>query len=48
MVTLATNHVAAIFISFGGPEGLQESCDRMAALLTQYAQGHDISMEIVK
>ena len=35
MVTLATTHVAAILISFGGPEGLQESCDRMVALLTQ-------------
>ena len=48
MVTLATTHVAAIFISFGGLESLQESCDRMAALLTQYVQGHDISIEIVK
>ena len=48
MVTLSTTHVAAIFISFGGPDGLQESCDRMAALFAKYAQGHDITAEIVQ
>jgi len=48
MVTLNTTHVAAVFISFGGPDSLQDFCDRMAALFTRYAQGHDITTEIVK
>jgi len=47
MVTLATTHVAAILISFGGTEGLQQSCDRMLALFSQYARGRDPQIEIV-
>ena len=47
MVTLATTQIAAILISFGGPESLDASCERMSALLLQYAQAHDVSLEIV-
>jgi DNA/RNA-binding domain of Phe-tRNA-synthetase-like protein len=47
MVTLTTNHIAAILISFGGPDPLQESCDRISALLLQYANGQEISVELV-
>jgi DNA/RNA-binding domain of Phe-tRNA-synthetase-like protein len=47
MVTLATTRVAAILISFGGPEGLQQSCDRMLALFSLYAGGGDSQIEIV-
>ena len=47
MVTLATTRVAAILISFGGPEGLRQSCDRMLALFSQYAGGRDSQIEIV-
>ena len=48
MVTFATTHVAAVLISFGGPEGLQAYCERMAALLTQYAEGKEAQIEIVQ
>jgi DNA/RNA-binding domain of Phe-tRNA-synthetase-like protein len=48
MVTLATDHIAAILISFGGPEGLQECCDRMVALFMQYAEGRDSQVGIVQ
>jgi DNA/RNA-binding domain of Phe-tRNA-synthetase-like protein len=47
MVTLATTHVAAIFISFGGSGGLQESCNRMVALFAKYAEGREPHVEIV-
>jgi DNA/RNA-binding domain of Phe-tRNA-synthetase-like protein len=47
MVTPATQHVAAILISFGGKEGLDTSVERMSSLLQQYAYGHDIHVEIV-
>ena len=48
MVTLATTRVAAIIISFGGSDGLQESCDRLAALLAAYAAGAGVHVEIVR
>jgi DNA/RNA-binding domain of Phe-tRNA-synthetase-like protein len=48
MVTLATINVAAILISFGGEDGLESSCQRMSGLFTQYAQGREIDIEIVK
>jgi len=47
MVTAATQHVGAIFISFGGAEGLEQSCQRMATLLQQYAGGSDIQISLV-
>ncbi len=46
MVTPATTHIAAILISFGGAEGLDASCRRMADLLQKHAQGHDIHYQI--
>lgn len=46
MVTPATTRVAAILISFGGAEGLEASCQRMAALLQKHADGHDIRFGI--
>ena len=48
MVTLATTRIAAILISFGGDSDLDTACQRMSDLLTKYAQGHNISVEIVK
>jgi DNA/RNA-binding domain of Phe-tRNA-synthetase-like protein len=47
MVTAATQHVGAILISFGGAEGLEQSCQRMAALLQQYAGSTDIKISLV-
>lgn len=47
MVTAATQQVGVILISFGGAEGLQQSCERMAALLQQYAGGTDIEISLV-
>jgi DNA/RNA-binding domain of Phe-tRNA-synthetase-like protein len=46
MVTNATQQVGAIVISFGGAEGLEASCQRMAALLQKHAAGHDSHIEI--
>jgi len=48
MVTLTTTHVAAILISFGGPEALQPACERTASLFTQYAEGENSQIEIVQ
>jgi DNA/RNA-binding domain of Phe-tRNA-synthetase-like protein len=39
MVTLATNKVVAIIISFGGADGLERWAQRMSELLKQYASG---------
>lgn len=47
MVTSATNHVAAILVSFGGTEGLESATERMSGLLQKYAQSQDIRVEIV-
>jgi len=47
MVTAATRQVAAILISFGGAEGLELSCQRMAGLLHEYAGGADINISVV-
>ncbi len=47
MVTPATTRVAAILVSFGGPEGLEASCQRMSALLQQYAAGSQIEIAVV-
>src|SRR6201997_5316229 len=46
MVTNSTQQVAAIVISFGGAEGLESTCQRMATLLQKYATGHDSHIEI--
>lgn len=47
MVTPATNRIAAILVSFGGGDGLENGCQRMAALLTQHASARNITIEIV-
>jgi DNA/RNA-binding domain of Phe-tRNA-synthetase-like protein len=47
MVTDATRNVGAILISFGGAEGLEAWCQRMADLLQKYAEGQEIHIEIV-
>lgn len=47
MVTPATQHIAAILVSFGGSDGLESFCHRMSALLVQYASAQDIDIEIV-
>ena len=47
MVTQATTLVLAILVSFGGTEGLQTFCERMASLLQKYAEGNDAHIEII-
>src|SRR4029077_10239466 len=47
MVTAATNQVLAVIISFGGAEGLDRWAQRMSALLTQHAAGHDLEIQII-
>lgn len=46
MVTSATQSIAAILVSFGGAEGLESSCQRMASLLQKYAEGQDIQYQV--
>jgi DNA/RNA-binding domain of Phe-tRNA-synthetase-like protein len=46
MVTPATRAIAAILISFGGAEGLQSSCQRMADLLQKHAEGRDVQFQV--
>ena len=48
MVTPSTENVAAIFISFGGPQPLEAWGQRMKALLEKYAAGREILIEIVQ
>lgn len=47
MVTPATQRIAAILVSFGGSEGLDPFCQRMADLLLTYASGTSFSTSIV-
>jgi DNA/RNA-binding domain of Phe-tRNA-synthetase-like protein len=47
MVNLATTHIAAILISFGGAEGLDVAGQRMSGLLQKYASGRDCHFEII-
>jgi DNA/RNA-binding domain of Phe-tRNA-synthetase-like protein len=46
MVTPVTESIAAILVSFGGAEGLESSCQRMAALLQKYAEGQEIQHQV--
>lgn len=46
MVTSTTQSIAAILISFGGAEGLESTCQRMATLLRKYAEGQDIQFQV--
>jgi DNA/RNA-binding domain of Phe-tRNA-synthetase-like protein len=48
MVTPVTENVAAILISFGGPQPLDAWCRRMSALLEKYAEGRDLHTEFVQ
>ncbi len=47
MVTAATKHIVAIFVGFGASEGLERWCQRMTALLQEYAQGRELETAIV-
>lgn len=48
MVTPATENVAAILVSFGGPQPLDAWCRRMSTLLEKYAKGRELRTEIVQ
>src|SRR6266581_2712682 len=48
MVTGATKQVLAVIISFGGAEGLERWAQRMSALLTQYAAGQNVEIQIIQ
>jgi DNA/RNA-binding domain of Phe-tRNA-synthetase-like protein len=47
MVGSATDRVLAIIVSFGGTEGLEVICQRLSALLQQYAEGKEIVSSVV-
>jgi len=47
MVTSSTENVAAILISFGGPQPLEVWCRRMTGLMEQYAEGRELRTEII-
>jgi hypothetical protein len=47
MVGSATDRVLAIIVSFGGAEGLEVICQRLSALLQQYAEGKEIVSSVV-
>jgi len=47
MVTGETTHVLGIIVGFAGADGLEKWCQRMAALLEQYASGTDCASAFV-
>ena len=47
MVTSSTENVAAILISFGGPQPLEVWCRRMTGLMERYAEGRELRTELV-
>jgi DNA/RNA-binding domain of Phe-tRNA-synthetase-like protein len=47
MVTSATQQVLAVIVSFGGAEGLERWAQRMSTLLTQYAAGHHVEIQLI-
>lgn len=47
MVTALTKNVAAILISFGGPQPLAVWCQRMSALFERYAAAHDLCTQVI-
>jgi DNA/RNA-binding domain of Phe-tRNA-synthetase-like protein len=47
MVTSSTENVAAILISFGGPQPLEVWCRRMTGLMERYAESRELRIEIV-
>jgi DNA/RNA-binding domain of Phe-tRNA-synthetase-like protein len=48
MVTPATRHVLAIFVSFAGTENLDRYVERMSSLLAEHASGKSFAPVIVK
>ena len=46
MVTPTTREIAAILVSFGGAEGLESSCQRMAVLLQKYSEGQNVQFQV--
>ena len=47
MVTSSTENVAAMLISFGGPQPLEVWCRRMTGLMERYAEGRELRTEII-
>jgi DNA/RNA-binding domain of Phe-tRNA-synthetase-like protein len=47
MVTSSTERVAAILISFGGPQPLEVWCRRTTGLMERYAEGRELRTEVV-
>ena|SRR3974390_3254233 len=47
MVTVATQRIAAILVSFGGTDGLESGCQRISSLLTQFAHAQNVAFEIL-
>lgn len=47
MVTNATTQVLAILVSFGGADGLERWAQRLSALLTEHAAGHNVEIQLV-
>ena len=47
MVTPSTENVAAILISFGGPQPLEVWCRRMTGLMERYAEGRELRTEVI-
>jgi DNA/RNA-binding domain of Phe-tRNA-synthetase-like protein len=47
MVTSATTQVLGILVSFGGADGLERWARRLAALLTEHAEGESAETQIV-
>jgi DNA/RNA-binding domain of Phe-tRNA-synthetase-like protein len=47
MVTSSTESVAAILISFGGPQPLEVWSRRMTGLMERYAEGRELRTEVI-
>jgi len=47
MVTSSTENVAAILISFGGPQPLEVWCRRLTGLMERYAEGRELRTEVI-
>jgi DNA/RNA-binding domain of Phe-tRNA-synthetase-like protein len=48
MVTAATKEVLAVIVSFDGPQILDRWTQRMSVLLTQYADGQDVAIQVIR
>jgi DNA/RNA-binding domain of Phe-tRNA-synthetase-like protein len=47
MVTSSTENVAAILVSFGGPQPLEVWCRRLTGLMERYAEGRELRTEVI-